>query len=127
MKLHHRFPISISETGSSSNTVYVLDYWNQYLHLFHTDGVQKSIPLKRFFPYGKCKNLVVDEDVFYLLNTEKSSIAIFKNGVFDKWVLPSQVGAEIISSFDISNNEILINDRYQGKTFKSFINSAYTR
>jgi len=127
MKLHHRFPISISETGSSSNTVYVLDYWNQYLHLFHADGVQKSIPLKRFFPYGKCKNLVVDGDVFYLLNTEKSSIAIFKNGVFDKWVLPSQVGAEIISSFDISNNEILINDRYQGKTFKSFINSAYTR
>jgi hypothetical protein len=116
-ELPGRFPITISEITGSLDTLYMLDYWNQCVYTCTNEGFQKTINLKQFFPYGECKNLVADGDTIYLLHTGSSCIAVFKDGFFSKWIHPFQIGAEVIHSFDVSGNEILVNDTRQGKVF----------
>ncbi len=50
----------------------------------------------------------------YLLQTSTSQIAVYEDGTFQGWIIPEDIGAQSIESFDIGFEEIVVNDVQAG-------------
>ena len=107
--------ICINEMTSDGDWVYLHDTYNNCIYSCNSKtGFGPTIRLDDCYPYLDYRNLVAYQGKVQLLQTSTSQIAVYEDGTFQGWVLPEDVGAQSIESFDIGFEEIVVNDVQAG-------------